>query len=172
MATYVQVPADAIESELQARGFTRSVQREEVVYSRCHEKNPDVVIKVYTSIRVGRSAVRACGKDSIKACTVFDNGRKSFGIGKFSPIFRVGSVEAVLERMLERARQAYARGSEWIRQNDEQMASRQMALRLQEKAEYAVVEAEQERQGFMSDPDMRQFRSMRRGGVVQGGIDP
>lgn len=119
-ASYVEVPAQAIEGLLAGMKFERKVQREEVVYERRSSRNPDVVMKVFTSIRVGRSAVRGCGKDSIKVAVVFDNGRKQFGIGRFSPVFRVASVESVLSRLRERMVEATKRANEWI----DQQASR------------------------------------------------
>lgn len=150
MPHYVPVPAQDIEDFLQSKGFARTVQYQEVVYVRAHEKSPDVKVKVYTSIRVGAAQARNRGADSIKVCTVFDNGRKSFGIGKFPRVHRTGSPAAVLERTLERMKEAYRRGSEWISQQPSRDAMRE---RLEEKAEFARQEARQEAAGFFSDPD-------------------
>jgi len=144
MPHYVTVPAQTIEDFLSSKGFSRTVQYKEVVYVRASQRNPDVKIKVYTSIRVGRSSARARGKDSVKVCAVFDNGRKSFGVGKFPRVHRTGSPEAVLERVLERIMQAAARANEWIDQND-----RAWRERLEEKAEFARIEREQEEAAFM-----------------------
>lgn len=145
MPHYVEVPADEIEEFLREKGFVRTVVRQEVVYSRAHARNPDVKVKVYTSIRVGASSARRRGKDSIKVCTVFDNGRKQFGIGKFPRIHRTGSTEKVLKRTLGRMREAWARGTEWIgeqgRRDD-----------LYWKNEFARAEADAERRAFMDDP--------------------
>lgn len=116
MPTYVQVAADKIEDFLKAKGFSRSVYYNEVVYSRDHDENPNVKIKIYTSIRVDQAVVRACGADSIKVCAIFDDGRKKFGVGKFPHVLRVGSEQEVLDRMLGRMRQAYKRGSDWLAQ--------------------------------------------------------
>jgi hypothetical protein len=143
MAHYFAVPAQAIEDFLASKKFERSVQREEVVYSRRSSRNPDVLIKVYTSIRVGAQQVRRSGTDAIRVCVVFDNGRRSFGIGRFAPVFRVTSAESTLRRLEERLREAAERGNEWI-DNE--------AIRQQERV--------QERRGFMSDPDYRAFRDV------------
>ena len=116
MTTFVSVPAQAIEDFLQSKGFVRTVQRSEVVYVRGHDRDPNVKIKVYTSIRTGAGSARRRGKDSIKVCTVFDNGRRSFGIGKFPRVHRTGSTEKVLERTLERMRAAYRRANQWLRE--------------------------------------------------------
>ena len=118
MANYFAVPSEAIEGFLASKKFERFVQREEVVYVRRSTRNPNVFIKVYTSIRTGRDAVRASGKDAIRICTVFDSGKKSFGIGKFKPVFRVTSTESVLERILSRIMEAAQRGNQWIDQQD------------------------------------------------------
>lgn len=151
MPHYVPVPAQDIEDFLSSKGFARTVQYREVVYVRAHEKNPEVKVKVYTSIRTGAVQARSCGADSIKICTVFEgrNGR-SFGIGKFPRVHRTGSPAAVLERTLERMKQAYRRGTEWISQQGTRDAMRE---RLEEKAEFARREASQEAAGFYSDPD-------------------
>jgi len=120
VATFVNVPADVIEKFLQGKGFYRTVQHTEVVYERCHKEDPRVKVKVYTSIWIGPdgklSQTRKCGKDSIKVCTVVEGYKKTYGIGKFPHILRVGSPEQVLERMLNRMRDAYQRGTIWIRE--------------------------------------------------------
>lgn len=149
MPHYVNVPARAIEEFCEAKGFTRTLQRNEVVYVRSSRRNPDVKIKVYTSIRTGRSSARARGKDSIKVCAVFDNGRKSFGIGKFPRVHRTGSTGAVLDRVLSRIKDAAARANEWIAKNESELAMRD---RLREKDEYARRERAQEERAFSYGP--------------------
>jgi hypothetical protein len=164
MANFIEVPAQDIENHLSAQGFSRTVQREEVVYVRSSQRNPDVKIKVYTSIRVGRTVVRGAGKDAVRVCVVFDNGRKSFGIGKFPSIPRVHSVESVLRRTDERLRLAKLRAVEWMKEQDARFGrtpapvqTNPMRERLEEKAEFARQERVQEEAGFMSDPDIRAF---------------
>lgn len=115
-ATFVEVPAADIEGFLAGKGFARTVVGCEVVYVRKSSRNPDVVIKVYTSVRVGNASVRRVGRDAIRVCVVFENGRKSFGIGRFPHVNRVGSVQSVLARVQERLLDAAARGNEWIDQ--------------------------------------------------------
>jgi hypothetical protein len=118
MANYFAMPAETLEKWLVDNKFERTVQYREVVYVRKSQKNPDVVIKVYTSIRDGASNVRNSGRDAIRVCSVFDNGRKSFGIGKFPPVFRVTSVESVLGRLKDRIMDAAKRANEWIEKNE------------------------------------------------------
>jgi hypothetical protein len=158
MPHYVPVPAHEIESFLESKGFTRTVQYREVVYVRPHDKNPDVKVKVYTSIRVGAAQARSKGADSIKVCTVFDNGRKSFGLGKFPRVHRTGSSSAVLERTLERMRDAYKRGTEWIRGQAIRDAARAPDEDLAWKAAFAEKERADEQAGFASDPDFRELK--------------
>lgn len=120
--TYVQVPSKDITNFLESKGFvcvefkTNGRLHKELVYERTHHENPAVRIRVYTSVTVGCGAVRKRARDSIKVCTVVVGRRKTFGIGKFPRIHRTGSTEKVLARMLKRMRAAYARGSEWIRE--------------------------------------------------------
>lgn len=147
MPHYVTVPAQTIEEFLARKGFARTVQRHEVVYVRASRRNPDVKIKVYTSIRTGNQAARGKGKDSIKVAAVFDNGRRSFGIGKFPRVHRTGSPEAVLERVQDRLLKAAERANQWIDQNDSAWRER-----LKEKAEFARLEREQEEAAFAAGP--------------------
>ena len=151
MPNYVNVPAATIEEFCQSKGFSRTVQGNEVVYVRSSRVNPDVKIKVYTSIRTGEAAARRRGKDSIKVCAVFDDGRRSFGIGRFPRVHRTGSPQAVLDRVLDRLRKAAARANEWIAEN--RTASREAWRdRLQEKAEFARLERAQEERAFSYGP--------------------
>jgi hypothetical protein len=150
MTTFVSVPAKAIEDFCAARGFVRTVQRQEVVYVRRSRENPDVQIKVYTSVRVG-GGTRRCGEDSIKVCAVFDNGRKSFGICKLPRVHRTGSAEKVLTRVLSRIKDAAARANQWIAANGGG-ASRAMRERLEEKAAFAEQERLQEEKAFLTGP--------------------
>lgn len=116
--SYVEIEAADICNFLEEKGFTRGSQGNEVVYERAHNLNPNVKVKVYTSVHVHKTTARKCGGDSIKVCTIFDNGRSRFGVGKFPRIHRTGSTEAVLLRMYEKMRAAYARGTEWIREQE------------------------------------------------------
>lgn len=149
---YVAVPASEIEGFLQSKGFHRTTHCNEIVYVRKHSKDPRVQVKVYTSIREGSTAVRRNGADAIKVAAVYDDGRRSFGVGKFPRILRTGSTKAVLDRMLQRMRQAYSRCNEWVAQNPAMMS------RIKEKAEFARQEQFREEEGFASDPDYRAYK--------------
>lgn len=152
-SNFVPVPAAVIEDALRALRFERTVQYREVVYVRRSARNPDVMIKVYTSVRVGDSVVRPSGSDAIRVCVVFDNGRKSFGIAKLGPVHRVHSVESVMRRLRERLQEAARNGKRWMDESDAR--ERAWHSRVQEKADFARREREQEARGFLSDPDYR-----------------
>jgi hypothetical protein len=112
---YVEVSRESLEGFLASKQFVRTTQCSEVVYVFSHLKNPHVKIKVYTSLGVGRRWARPCGEDAIRVATVFEDGVRSFGIGKFPKVLRTGSEEAILERIYDRIREAYRFGSSFIR---------------------------------------------------------
>jgi hypothetical protein len=121
--TYVQVPSEDIINFLANKGFHpvnltdgRGNPYKEWVYERAHNENPAVRVRVFTSVSKGQTTVRKRAKDSIKICTVVVGRNKTFGIGKFPRVHRTGSSEKVLDRMLQRMRAAYRRGTDWIRE--------------------------------------------------------
>lgn len=111
-SSYVEVPAERIRETLIKAGF-RLMDPEggyhgggEEIYFRAHDKDATYAIKVFSSIAHGRSSARGVGQDAIRVVVVKFRG-KWFGIWKSKRIHRSGTVEGVLERMLERAREAY-----------------------------------------------------------------
>lgn len=154
MANYIEVPAADMEGFLQRKGFSRTTQRDEVVYIKRSQVDGALMLKVYTSIRNGSASVRGAGRDAVRVCVVWDDGTRSFGVGRFPPVFRVHSVQSVLERLEARLKEAAQRARDWLSEQGKS-AERAMQERLEEKAEFAAREAEQERAAFMSDPDMR-----------------
>ena len=153
---FVAVPADVLEKWLSDQKFERTVQFREVVYVRKSTRNPDVQLKVYTSVKDGQAQVRNAGKDAIRVCAVFDNGARSFGVGKFNPIMRVTSVESVLSRLKERLMEAAKRANEWISQDEVRQAQRRESHPdVQAKNQFARREAYQESQAFLLDPDFQ-----------------
>ena len=105
--SFVPVPAEAIRARLVQAGFERLPTRPgtEEVYRRAHDADPRYVVKVYSSIREGAQAARGRGKDAIRVVAVFED---RVGIYKAERVYRTGSIEGVLDRMMYRARQAYA----------------------------------------------------------------
>lgn len=121
---YVEVPAQAIRDRLAAAGFVEAhAGTTEEVYERRHSKAPGYAVKVYSSITAGNDKARRCGADAIRVVAVFHdvpNGRTT-GVYKCKRVFRtaptvfVGSplseayrINLVLDRMIERCREAYA----------------------------------------------------------------
>lgn len=111
---FVPVPAAAIRERLAAAGFRLvPVDRGEEVYERAHDRDPRYTIKVYSSIQRGAAEVRDCGEDAIHVVAVckederFHWPARTFPIFKATRAHRTGSVEAVLDRMIDRAREAY-----------------------------------------------------------------
>lgn len=106
---FVDVPAAAIRERLVAAGFhLLPAATGEEIYERPHDKDSRYVVKVYSSIQRGSTGVRECGEDAIRTVALLVTPNKTYPIFKASRVYRTGSVEAVLDRMLERARQAYA----------------------------------------------------------------
>jgi hypothetical protein len=112
---FVEVNSERMEAFLQSKGFERTTFGDEVVYFRKHDKYPKLQVKVYTSIRIGSSAARGCGADAIRVVAIFDDGKKSFGVGKFPRVYRTGTEEGVFERTLLRMKEAYQRCNDWLK---------------------------------------------------------
>lgn len=110
---FVQVPATAIRSRLAAAGFNLLAQSVgEEVYERSHRDNR-YIIHVFSTIQRGAVEARDCGEDAIRVVALFIDGKhyspaRTIPIFKATRVHRTGSVEAVLDRMIERAREAYA----------------------------------------------------------------
>ena len=120
---YVEVPSERIFSLLESKGFKRyenygSFGGTEIVYCFAHQKNPKLMVKVFTSISEGQTQARDCGKDAIRILTVYENKNtgKSFAVWKGARVYRTGTVEGVLERMLERCREAYQAATDKIKE--------------------------------------------------------
>ena len=112
---FVEVPASAIRERLVGAGFRLLASGGEEVYERAHDKDPRYTIKVYSSIQ--RGVIRGCGADAIRVVALLTTPGKVYPIFKSARVYRTGTVEAVLERMIERARQAYATCSEHRKRN-------------------------------------------------------
>jgi hypothetical protein len=113
-ARFVAVPASAIRERLAAAGFhlIPSPSGEEV-YERSHDRDARYTVKVYSSIHRGAAEVRECGSDAIRVVAIFADSKfhwpaRVVPIFKATRVHRAGTVDAVLDRMIERAREAYA----------------------------------------------------------------
>lgn len=127
--TYFEMDSKAFEDFLKSCGFTRTVQHNEVVYFRLHHKLPHLMVKIYTTISDNSQTSRSRGADAIRIVAVFDNGERSFGVGKFPRVYRraphdlsqADKQKLLHERTYNRMRDAYARCNEWLK---EQQAKR------------------------------------------------
>lgn len=116
---YVEVPREAITSRLERAGFEREVQKGEVTYSRKHDRDGRLVVVVYTSVAENATAGRGRGEDAIRVLAFFTwtrQGETQLRRKKLfqARVFRVTSVDGVLDRMMERARDAYAACNKWL----------------------------------------------------------
>jgi hypothetical protein len=114
MRGFVQVPASAIRERLAAAGFRLlPATGGEEVYERAHNRDTRYTVKVYSSIRRGAEEARDCGEDAIRVVALVTDSRfhwppRVTPIFKATRVHRTGTVEKVLDRMIERAREAYA----------------------------------------------------------------
>ena len=95
-------------------------------------------MKVYTSLSRDSAQARGCGEDAIRVCVVryyawhtteehmdlagiggAPGGLRAHGVADFPRVYRTGSVEAVLDRMIDRAREAYAFVNESLKKQRE-----------------------------------------------------
>ncbi len=114
MSKYIEVNSKNLEDFLISKGFKRNVVHSEVVYERRHLDNPDVVIRVYTSIQDGAASARGCGKDAIRVSAFLEGADKTYGLFKAARVYRVTSEEEVMKRLEARMRDAYRRCNQWI----------------------------------------------------------
>jgi hypothetical protein len=100
------VPLDEFLSVFQPAGFQPSMSGREIVLVRSHERDPDLLIKIYTSIQSGQEESRDSGEDAIRVCLVY----KGKGRGKTKRVNRVGDPKSTVLRALDRARDMWRLG--------------------------------------------------------------
>ncbi len=111
MSTYVEVPSRALFARLEEAGFTRGISGREVTYTRRHDRDPRLSVVVYTSAAEGAQDARGCGEDAIRVVALFSwlhrasNEQRRKNLYK-AKVLRVTSVEGVLDRTIEKAREA------------------------------------------------------------------
>lgn len=115
---YVEVSREKMEAMLKGAGFEVHAQAKghEVVYRRRHHADPTMWVKVYTSLSKDASAARGCGEDAIRVVLVFENPRTGASgcLYKCPRVYRTGSEQKVLDRLLERMREAYGAGGKRV----------------------------------------------------------
>jgi len=106
---YNPVPSELIFKTLEDAGFTESVVGREIVYERANHRLPTLVVRVFTSAKVGRDQVAERGKDAIRVVLVYrpEGGGQTKAVKKGKRVFRTGATEDILKRMMDRARELY-----------------------------------------------------------------
>jgi hypothetical protein len=110
MAKFNPVPAEVLHYALLKAGFVEAREGREIVYERANHNAPCLKVRVYTSAHVGQETVAACGKDAIRTVLLYLPRNRSKGrpVKKGSKrVFRVGTTEAIVSRMLKAARELY-----------------------------------------------------------------
>ncbi len=120
MSRYVDVPLRNISFVLVQAGFHRLDVRGEVTYERKHDLDSKLRVLVYTSVPEFDTVSRSVGKDAIRIVAQLVWYRAGESVPRTKTlytgrVYRVTSVEGVLERMLDKARQGYAACNAFIR---------------------------------------------------------
>jgi hypothetical protein len=121
--SYVQVPRDLFIAKLTECGFHSDETQEgnELVVTRQHHNDGTMFVKIFTTLPKAGGDVRAKGADAIRIVLIFKNGDRSGCLMKLPKVLRTGSAEAVIERTIERAREAYAEAN---RRHNERVLTR------------------------------------------------
>lgn len=115
---YVEVDRNVFCQSMEAKGFTPDPEAfGELIYIRQHHLDPTMYVKIYTSMPLRSGDARGCGQDAIRVMLIFKNDRtgRSGCLHKTSRVYRTGSEAAVIERTLERAREAYGAGNKRVK---------------------------------------------------------
>lgn len=121
MSHYVEVPSAVLFARLEAAGFTRGVIGREVTYTRKHDRDPRLSVVVYTSAADGAQDARGCGEDAIRVVSAFAWVHRATGELRRKNLFkarvyRVTSIEGVLDRTIAAARLAYVACNTFIKE--------------------------------------------------------
>lgn len=122
MSRFVEVPRETIITALEKAGFKRVPGGGEVTYERTHNLDPRLTVRVYTSVPERFDQTRACGEDAIRIVAAFSWQRQGEDVPRrkhlySKRVYRVTSPQSVVDRMMERAREAYQACNEF-RKND------------------------------------------------------
>lgn len=114
MAAYVKINRVRFCQALEEKGFKPDPDVVgELVYSFQHKLDPTMYVKIYTSLPLAGGNGRSAGADAIRVILIFKNERtgKSGKLYTTPRVYRSGTEEGVIERTLERAREAYQAGT-------------------------------------------------------------
>lgn len=112
MSRYVEIPRRDMERRLEASGFKRVDGPGELCYERRHARDEAYAVVIWTSIPKYDTTSRECGADAIRVLARLSWTRQDEDVPRHKVIFkarvyRVGTVDSVLERTVQRAREAY-----------------------------------------------------------------
>jgi hypothetical protein len=116
-ATFNPVRLDELTEFLQKkpRNFSPLVIDREIVFERRNHIDPKLIVRVFTSCSVnGSSVVRAVGQDAIRVVLVgmpAEGQGELVGIAKAKRVNRVGTTQAILDRLQSRMREMYKMAS-------------------------------------------------------------
>jgi len=101
MSRFVEVRETEFDILLRSeKGWSKDRSGNEVVYNYYIKSNPDIVIKVFSSVRDSDHIGRECGRDAIRVCAV--DTKKDKGLVKSSRIYRVKNwQDRVVKRVCE-----------------------------------------------------------------------
>ncbi len=112
---YQPIPAEMFDEALVKKGgFKKTSTSHEVVYEYEHQKHPGLKVRVFSSVSTRGDQARACGQDAIRVTLAYYRNGKSWGLGKATRVNRTGAPEEVLKRTIERAREMYALGNQYV----------------------------------------------------------
>ncbi len=131
---YVEVSREDMVNALTKAGFTASPLGGELMFYRVHHLDSTMMVKIYTSMPRNGGDSRACGEDAIRVVLIFSTAQRSGCLYKATRVFRTGTSAGVIERTLDRAREAYAAGTlrhRGIRENLDQAAKQMVKAKRQ-----------------------------------------
>jgi len=122
MNSFVEVPRERMEVLLIKAGFERGQAGQEILYSRRHARDARLSVVVYTSVAAGADDARGCGEDAIRVVAIFTWLHKATQKERHKNLYkarvlRVNSVDGVLERTIEKAREAYAACNDFLKES-------------------------------------------------------
>ena len=115
---FVEIDRNQFCTVLEDKGFVQDADAYgELVYIRQHHLDPTMFVKIYTSMPLWAGDTRPCGEDAIRVMLIFKNERtgRSGCLHKTTRVNRTGTANGVIDRTLERAREAYAAGNDRVK---------------------------------------------------------
>jgi hypothetical protein len=115
---YVEVNREVFLARLAAAGFHPDPEaRGEVQVVRQHHMDPTMHVRIYTSLPLAGGNARSSGSDAIRVLLMFKNPQsgRTGCLFKATRVHRTGTEDGVIERTIQRAREAYAEGNKRVK---------------------------------------------------------